>query len=425
MQRLKISREGVILIKSFEGFRPHAVLRDDGGWVIGYGHTLSAREGAVVSEAEAELLLQYDLVPIAKALNQVDSPLNQHQFDALASFAFSVGLERFQSSDVLARLTSGAPRDAADAMIGWTDPQPITSPVRRRTAERALFVADPARPVGLAELLGSPLSPALTQAPSEPEGEIARDAETAQPHAVAEAFASETLSAPETAADTAAVAFADAQPTAALVGSGADAGAASPQRYSAYAAGIVGPLPGPFPANLTTTAVPVSGNQSPANDPTATPNTEPEPAPFPPAFLAETVVADGGALHVQTPLDEAGTVSTERVALSEGDSADPSALFDDRGALRPEARHMIRHEVLTEEPRKLHWREIGLYVVMAGFGLVTFGLSVAAFRTAALPTGGSDFAPIAWVLAVLGFASIAISAWNLYRKLGRHEDDKV
>ena len=56
----KVSREGVVLIKSFEGFRPRAVQREDGGWVIGYGHTLSAREGATVSEAEAELLLQYD-----------------------------------------------------------------------------------------------------------------------------------------------------------------------------------------------------------------------------------------------------------------------------------------------------------------------------------------------------------------------------
>ena len=56
-----------MLIKSFEGFRPRAVQREDGGWVIGYGHTLSAREGATVSEAEAELLLQYDLIPVVKA----------------------------------------------------------------------------------------------------------------------------------------------------------------------------------------------------------------------------------------------------------------------------------------------------------------------------------------------------------------------
>ena len=69
-QSLKVSREGIVLIKSFEGFRPRAIQREDGGWVIGYGHTLSAREGATVSEADAELLLHYDLLPVDKALNE-------------------------------------------------------------------------------------------------------------------------------------------------------------------------------------------------------------------------------------------------------------------------------------------------------------------------------------------------------------------
>ena len=91
--RLKVSREGIVLIKSFEGFRPRAVQDEDGRWIIGYGHTASAREGLTVAEADAELLLQYDLMPVVKALNeQVHSALNQHQFDALASFAVSVGV---------------------------------------------------------------------------------------------------------------------------------------------------------------------------------------------------------------------------------------------------------------------------------------------------------------------------------------------
>ena len=48
--RLKVSREGMVLIKSFEGFRPRAVQDDDDRWVIGYGHTASAREGLTISE---------------------------------------------------------------------------------------------------------------------------------------------------------------------------------------------------------------------------------------------------------------------------------------------------------------------------------------------------------------------------------------
>lgn len=156
----KISREGVILIKSFEGFRPRAIQRADGRWTIGYGHTQSAREGLTVSESDAELLLQYDLIPVAQTVKAVQAPLNQHQFDALASFAFSVGVDRFKISDVLARLNAGAPLEAADALMSWVEDADVVTPPRRRAAERALFVADPETPTSLADLLAAPLPPA-------------------------------------------------------------------------------------------------------------------------------------------------------------------------------------------------------------------------------------------------------------------------
>lgn len=154
----KVSREGIVLIKSFEGFRPRSVARPEGGWIIGYGHTLSAREGATVSEADAELLLRYDLLPIEKRLNEAAADgLNQHQFDALLSFAFSVGLEAFEASDVLTGLSSGDAGAVAEAMVGWPETRSPSAGARRRTAERALFTADPSRPVALAELLAAPV----------------------------------------------------------------------------------------------------------------------------------------------------------------------------------------------------------------------------------------------------------------------------
>ena len=156
----KVSRAGVMLIKSFEGFRPRAERRADGAWVIGYGHTVSAREGGSVSEPDAELLLQYDLIPVVRAIREaVTAPLNGHQFDALASFAFSVGVERFRVSDVLVLINAGKPQEAAAAMIGWHDDAEAHLPPRRRTAERALFSASPDAPVALADLLTQPLAP--------------------------------------------------------------------------------------------------------------------------------------------------------------------------------------------------------------------------------------------------------------------------
>ncbi|MEQ7156533.1 lysozyme [Brevundimonas aurifodinae] len=162
----KISREGIVLIKSFEGFRPRAVQRAEGGWIIGYGHTLSAREGATVSETDAELLLRYDLLPIEKSVNDAaPGGVNQHQFDALVSFGFSVGRERFESSDVLARLIGGAPGEAAEAMMAWPAADVPSAGLRRRAAERALFGADPSRAISLAELLTAPV--AEPEAPAE------------------------------------------------------------------------------------------------------------------------------------------------------------------------------------------------------------------------------------------------------------------
>lgn len=194
---MRVSRAGVILIKSFEGFRPRAVQGADGRWTIGYGHTRSAREGLTVSEADAELLLQYDLLPVVEALNaETATPLNQHQFDALASFAFSVGVEAFRQSDVLARLNGGDGAAAAEAFAAWPEPESADVRRRRRAAERALFFADPAAPVSLAELLAAPLpeveaeavaavaepapEPVVVEAaPSEPSALPARDARTA------------------------------------------------------------------------------------------------------------------------------------------------------------------------------------------------------------------------------------------------------
>ncbi len=167
-QNLKVSREGIVLIKSFEGFRPRAIQRAEGGWVIGYGHTLSAREGASVSESDAELLLRYDLLPVEKSVNEaVPGDLNQHQFDALVSFAFSVGVDRFADSDVRERLNAGAPGEAADAMMGWPEPALPETALRRRAAERALFVANPSTPVALSDLLAAPLPPPAVVVPFE------------------------------------------------------------------------------------------------------------------------------------------------------------------------------------------------------------------------------------------------------------------
>ena len=148
--RLAVSRSAVELIKAFEGFRPKAAQLDDGRWTIGYGHTLTAREGAEISEKDAEALLLYDLIQPAHAINEhVFTPLNQNEFDALVSFVFNIGVRAFRGSPTLRRLNEGRPLEAALAMELWRKADldgeriVIDALVRRRAAEKALFLKPP------------------------------------------------------------------------------------------------------------------------------------------------------------------------------------------------------------------------------------------------------------------------------------------
>jgi lysozyme len=145
--RLSVSRSAVELIKAFEGFRRKAARLDDGRWTIGYGHTLTAREGAQITEPEAEALLLYDLIGAAHAVNElVFAPLTQNQFDALVSFVFNIGVLGFRGSPTLRRLNEGRPLEAALAMELWRKADlegeriVIDALVRRRAAEKALFL---------------------------------------------------------------------------------------------------------------------------------------------------------------------------------------------------------------------------------------------------------------------------------------------
>ena len=101
---LRTSENGLKLIMAYEGFRSHSTRLPDGRWVIGYGHMRAARAGLKVSQPEAAAILrEFDLPPIEEAIHElVLVSLNRHEFDALVSFVFNIGIEQFEASDVLA-----------------------------------------------------------------------------------------------------------------------------------------------------------------------------------------------------------------------------------------------------------------------------------------------------------------------------------
>lgn len=144
-----ISPAGLALIQEYEGFRAEPTQLPDGNWVVGYGHVRIGEAGSTMTQAEAGDLLGLDLAPVERLVNaKVTTTLNQSQFDALVSFAFSVGDEQFEQSQVLRRVNTGDFVAAACAMDAWRksdvsgELEIVDALVRRRAAEKALFLKD-------------------------------------------------------------------------------------------------------------------------------------------------------------------------------------------------------------------------------------------------------------------------------------------
>jgi len=163
-QKKRVSRQGLELVKSFEGLRRRAARLPNGRFVVGYGHIRSAREGAEITPEDAESLLRYDLLPIEAAINEwALAPLTQNQFDALVSLAFNIGLSSFRRSDVLRRINEGDMLRAAAALDTWRrvdlegEPVIVDALVRRRAVEKALFLTPPAGQVPAPSAVLKPL----------------------------------------------------------------------------------------------------------------------------------------------------------------------------------------------------------------------------------------------------------------------------
>lgn len=144
-----ISPAGLALIQDFEGFRAEPAQLPDGNWVVGYGHVRVGEPGAPVTEEEAAGLLTIDLAPVERLVNaHVTARLTQAQFDALVSFAVSVGAEAFVQSQVLRRVNNAEHVAAACAMDAWRksdvggELEVVDALVRRRAAEKAHYLKD-------------------------------------------------------------------------------------------------------------------------------------------------------------------------------------------------------------------------------------------------------------------------------------------
>ncbi|MDX2073502.1 MAG: lysozyme [Alphaproteobacteria bacterium] len=141
---MKISENGLLLIKRFEGFSATPYLCPAGKLTIGYGHVLAPHllRGPVTIK-EAEKLLLADLAPVEAAINRlVVAPLTQNQFDALCSLTYNIGVGAFAKSTLLRLLnTTNHQPSTTNQFSRWVygGGKRLAGLEKRRRAEMELF----------------------------------------------------------------------------------------------------------------------------------------------------------------------------------------------------------------------------------------------------------------------------------------------
>ena len=150
---LQFSAQGAAFVAAYEGYRETAYDDAGGHCTIGYGHLIhrgpctpaDGRRWGSLSRDRAVALLWQDAATYAAGVRAAlpDTPLAQHEFDALVSLSYNIGNGGFASSSVRARLALERPDRAAvpDLMLRWVSSSGVTLPglERRRVNEGRLF----------------------------------------------------------------------------------------------------------------------------------------------------------------------------------------------------------------------------------------------------------------------------------------------
>jgi len=140
---------GIDLIKKFEGYVGVPYKCPAGVPTIGYGATHYADGSRVtmddweITQSEAEALLKHMLIHYETAVDSMTTDaINQHQFDALVSFAYNVGVKALQNSTLL-KLVNKNPNDPliAAQFARWNKAggKVLAGLVRRRRDEASLY----------------------------------------------------------------------------------------------------------------------------------------------------------------------------------------------------------------------------------------------------------------------------------------------
>ena len=148
---MKTSQSGIDLIKWWEGFRSQAYKDSVGLPTIGYGTLIDTIDEqylltATITMEVAERLLKLELVDIEWRMNRlIQQPINQNQFDSLASFCYNLGTGNLKRSTLLKKININPSDPTIRAEFAkWHNAGGVELKglVRRRQAEADLYFTE-------------------------------------------------------------------------------------------------------------------------------------------------------------------------------------------------------------------------------------------------------------------------------------------
>jgi lysozyme len=146
---VNVSKAAIALIKHHEGVRSRPYRCPANLWTVGVGHLIGDGKSLpdswnrTFTEAEIDGILKSDLrrfeLGVHKMLPNV--PLRQHEFDAIISFCFNLGLGCFQRSTLRQALLRGDKKTAMESLVKYcrAGGKILRGLQIRRLDEKALF----------------------------------------------------------------------------------------------------------------------------------------------------------------------------------------------------------------------------------------------------------------------------------------------
>ena len=146
---MNVSERGIKLIKHHEGVRNRPYRCPAGLWTVGVGHLIGDGKSLpkswdkLFTKEEIDGILKRDLRRFELGVHKMlpNMFLRQHEFDALVSFCFNLGLGCFQRSTIRQALLRGDKKKAMESLLKYcrAGGKILRGLQTRRLDEKALF----------------------------------------------------------------------------------------------------------------------------------------------------------------------------------------------------------------------------------------------------------------------------------------------